>query len=150
MSLLCVKKVFRTWSDLGKARDLIPLLQFIGLTYVWRHTAFYQQYTLLAVVSLSILFYLLNGKLVLSFVTQTKIKLLHLELLYLLVPAGILVAEKAKWIDTKTCDSLQIKVGILIFILHIERLLTCSLSIGFQVSKYLGLSFFEISNRKDQ
>lgn len=150
MSLLCIKKVFRTWSDFGRAWELLPLLQFVGLTYLWRHTAFYQQYTLLAVISLSILFYLLNGKLVLSFVTQTKIKLLHLELLYLLVPAGILAAEKAQWISAKTCDSLQIKVGILIFILHIERLLTCSLSIGSQVSKYLGIGFFDIPNKKGQ
>jgi len=148
MSFLCLNKVFKSFSDLKKGRELLPLIQYLVLTYIWTHTAFYQQYTLLAVISLSILFYLINGKVVIAFVTDTKMKLLHLELLYLLVPAGILALEKTQLITSKVCDSLQIKVGIIIVLLHVERLLTYSLSIVFQVIKCLGFGFFEMPKNK--
>ena len=94
------------------------------------------------------MFYLINGKIVLAFVTDTKMKLLHLELLYLLVPAGILALEKTQLITSKACDNLQIKMGIIITLLHVERFLTYSLSIMFQVTKCLGFGFFEIPKNK--
>lgn len=148
MSLFCLIRVISSSSNLYKARELFPLIQFFALTYVWTDTAYYKQYSLLAMISMSIIFYLINGKIVLAFVTQSKMKLFHLELLYLLLPAGILIAEKARWIDSKTCDDLQVKAGILILILHIERFITYSMSIIMQVTKYLGFGFFEIPKKK--
>ena len=148
MSVLCIFKVINNFSQIKRVRELLILVQFIGLTYVWTLTSFYNQYPLLVMFSMSILFYLINGKMVLAFITKKQIKLFHLELLYLLIPTGILLAKNYGYITTEKCDDLQIKAGFLVLALHVERMITYSVKVINRVSNYLGIKFFEIPRKK--
>ena len=149
MSVLCIFKVVTSFSELYKLRELFPLIQFIALSYIWTWTNFYKTYPTLVAFSLSIVFYLLNGKMVVAFLTKKPMKLFHLEIFYFLIPVGIILAEKYQFITTKQADDMQIRAGFLILGLHVERMITYTIMVTNRVSNYLGIGFFEIPKKKE-
>jgi len=154
MSAFCFVKVISMKlpvPKLERLRELIPLVQFVVLSYIWSLTSFYRDYPLLMCISWSILFYLVNGKLVLSCVTHVPMKMLHLELLYMLAPAAVLLAEKMAWLSAARCDTLQIWIGIILTLLNCERCITYSALVVTQMTAFLGFGFFEMpKGKKDE
>eukprot|EP01022_Parablepharisma_sp_SALTPOND_P028380 TRINITY_DN70878_c0_g1_i1.p5 TRINITY_DN70878_c0_g1~~TRINITY_DN70878_c0_g1_i1.p5 ORF type:complete len:179 (+),score=27.74 TRINITY_DN70878_c0_g1_i1:954-1490(+) len=151
MSVFCGYKIFYTPSPvsrLAQLQELFPLSQFFVLSYIWSQTVFYREYPLLMFVSMAIIFYLVNGKLVLACVTKQKMKMLHLDLLYMLLPAAVLLAEKMAWMDAKQCDKVQIILGFVLTVLYVERCVSYSISVVRQMTAFLGYGFFEMPKKK--
>jgi len=152
MSIFCFIKVFNSPSPIPRIMqfwELIPGAQFILLSFIWTQTAFYREYPLLMFLALSFVFYLINGKLVIACVTKVRMKLLHPELLFMLIPAFLLFLEKLNILETKLADKLQIIAGIFITIGFIERSISYSMSIVKQMTGFLGFGFFEMPKKKE-
>ena len=134
-------------SRVARLRELVPLAQFIGLSYAITYTEFYIRYPCLGMFAMSLIFYLQNGKLVLASVTETKMAVMHLELLYLWIPLIPYMLEKAEVIEKEKAIQGEVWGGYLFVALVVERTVTCSLILVNQVTKYLGYGFFEIPHK---
>lgn len=134
-------------SRLARLRELVPLAQFIGLSYAMTYTEFYIHYPCLGMFAMSLVFYLQNGKLVLASVTETKMAVLHLELLYLWIPLIPFALQKGGILDETKGIQWQIWSGYIFVALIAERSITCSLILVNQVTKHLGYGFFDVPNK---
>lgn len=146
MSLFAVVDTLRFGSavpPLARLHELFPLAQFLGSCYLMTYTEFFIQYPALVYFVMSLVFYLQNGKLVLASVSETKMSLLHLELLYLWLPSIGLLSQKMEWVDSKLGEQMQIWGGFILVGLMIERTITCSVLLTSQVTKRLGYGFFD-------
>ncbi len=147
MSVFCFVRIMggdHKIPPMGRLRELFPVAQFVVLSYIWTYSSFYQQYPLLVYIGWSMVFYLVNGKLVLACVTHCPMKMIHLELLYMIAPAGILAAEKMGLMAPALCDKLQLVVGVLVVLLCCERCVTYSVSVVTQMTAFLGFGFFDM------
>lgn len=130
-----------------RLRELVPLAQFVGLSYAVTYTEFYIRYPALGMFAMSLIFYLQNGKLVLASVTETKMALFHLDLLYLWLPLIPFALQKMGVIGEALGVQGQVWGGYLFVALTVERTVTCSIILVKQVTKYLGYGFFEVPPR---
>lgn len=146
-ALVSTMKYRCTISRLTRLRELVPLAQFIGLSYAMTYTEFYIRYPCLGMFAMSLIFYLQNGKLVLASVTETKMAMLHLELLYLWIPLIPFILQQAEILDEAKGVQLQLWCGYIFVALIVERTITCSLILVNQVTKHLGYGFFDIPNK---
>eukprot|EP00826_Nyctotherus_ovalis_P056231 TRINITY_DN754_c0_g1_i11.p1 TRINITY_DN754_c0_g1~~TRINITY_DN754_c0_g1_i11.p1 ORF type:complete len:222 (+),score=47.54 TRINITY_DN754_c0_g1_i11:681-1346(+) len=132
---------------LKRLRELVPLAQFIGLSYAMTYTEFCIRCPALGMFAMSLIFYLQNGKLVLASVTETKMALFHLDLVYLWLPLIPFALQKMGVIGETMGVEGQMWGGYLFVALTVERTITCSLILVKQVTKYLGYGFFEVPPR---
>eukprot|EP01022_Parablepharisma_sp_SALTPOND_P029839 TRINITY_DN746_c0_g1_i6.p1 TRINITY_DN746_c0_g1~~TRINITY_DN746_c0_g1_i6.p1 ORF type:complete len:433 (+),score=-4.37 TRINITY_DN746_c0_g1_i6:118-1299(+) len=150
LSVYSMKQVFTIDHPEAKWKrglDLVPFVQFVGLSFVWTRTAFYEKCPLLVFLSMSVLFYLLNWKMLVSCVTKTKLKLFHIELVYLLIPTFLLIAEKAEFMRQEVGEKVQVYAGILVMLLILERGVTYSYLLISQVTSHLGYRTFEVPHQ---
>ena len=131
-------------SRVARLHELFPLAQFIGLSYFMTYTIFYIKYPALAMFAMSLIFYLQNGKLVLASVTETKMALIHLELLFLWLPLIPYILQCRGIISKEDGEYFQIRCGFVFVFLIVERTITCSVVLVSQVTQYLGYGFFDV------
>jgi len=129
-------------------REVLPLMQYLILAYIWTLTSFHQKYPALVYFALSMVFHLQNGKLVLASVTHTIMPIFHIELFYLLLPSILLALELTGFMGKEMGVNLQFYCGILVLLLTIERATTYSILCVNQITRYLGFGFFDIPKVK--
>lgn len=137
-------------SRLARFHELVPLAQFIGLSYAMTYTQFYALYPALALYGLSLIFYLQNGKLVVASVTETKIALFHLELVYIIIPVIPYLLQKTEILDKEWGEKAQIWGGYIFAALVTERAVAYTLILVSQITKYLGYGFFDVPPKSDE
>ena len=124
--------------------EILPLAQFLVSTFIMTYTEFYNKYPALVILIMSLSFYLLNGKLVLSSVIENKIALFHLDLFYLWLPSIPLFIQNLGLIDSECSIKAQIWCGFALVVLISERVITCSIILVSHITKRLGYGFFDI------
>ncbi len=146
MPLFCVVKIVRMKSDvpmLRRFKELIPMVTFMTLSFLWGATSFFRDYGTIAFVALSLQFYLLNGKLVIACLAHSRVKPIQLEHIYLLAPLVLMILGKLGYIEVALEERLQFWAGIGILVLSIERTVTYTYKVVGKFTRFLGFGFFE-------